>query len=61
MKEQIDSIANNERLEYMKAWRRRNKDKVQKYNAEYWRRRAAKKLFEINEKEVAANAPNAEN
>lgn len=38
--------------EYLRAWRRKNPDKVKQYNRDYWRRKA-KKLSEgsvINEK-----------
>ena len=29
------------RAEYFRAWRRKNKEKVRAYNAQYWKRRAA--------------------
>ncbi|NCB52845.1 MAG: phosphatase [Clostridia bacterium] len=32
--------ANALRREYMRAWRARNKQRVQRYNREYWSRRA---------------------
>lgn len=30
------------RKDYLKAWRKRNKDKVRQYNENYWQRRAEK-------------------
>lgn len=40
----IDEIARDERLAYFKEWRANNKDKVKKYNADYWKKRAARKI-----------------
>ncbi len=34
--------AKEERREYFRQWRAKNKDKVKKYNQCYWERRAAK-------------------
>ena len=45
-KKEIDEAARAERREYHKAWRDANPDKVAKINANYWRRKAEKKLAE---------------
>lgn len=42
----LDELARRERLEYFRAWRAKNKDRVKKSNAEYWKRRAEKRLAE---------------
>ena len=38
----IENIAKQERKEYFKEWRLKNKEKIQKYNFNYWERRALK-------------------
>ena len=50
MKTQIDETIAEERREYFRKWRAANKEKVKKHNADYWRRRAEKKLAELGEK-----------
>ena len=40
----IEEIAREERLAYFKEWRANNKDRVKKYNATYWQKRAAEKV-----------------
>lgn len=32
------------RREYLKAWRKRNPDKVKQYNREYWERRSEREV-----------------
>lgn len=39
----IEEIAREERLAYFKEWRANNKDRVKRYNATYWQKRAAEK------------------
>jgi hypothetical protein len=39
----IEEIAREERLAYFKEWRANNKDRVKKYNAAYWQKRAIQK------------------
>jgi len=45
----IEELAAEERKEYFRQWRQKNKDKVKKHNATYWQRRAEKKLNEQGE------------
>lgn len=40
----ISEMAAQEKREYFKMWRAANKDKVAKYNATYWEKKAAEKL-----------------
>ena len=42
----LDEAARAERRAYHKAWRDANPDKVARINANYWRRKAEKKLAE---------------
>lgn len=39
----VEEMAREERLAYFKEWRANNKDKVKKYNASYWQKRAIEK------------------
>ena len=41
---QLDTLAAEERKEYFREWRSKNKDKVAASNARYWRKRAEQKL-----------------
>ena len=43
MEKTLDQLAREERKEYFKIWRAKNKDKSKKYNAAYWEKRAQKK------------------
>jgi len=45
-KKPLDKAAAEARREYFREWRRKNSDKVKRYNADYWRRQAEKKLAE---------------
>lgn len=51
MKPTIEQIAIEERKAYFKKWRSENKEKVKKHNANYWIRRAERKIRN-QEKEV---------
>ncbi len=42
----LDDIARQERIEYYRQWRQKNKDKVKKHQETYWKKRATKKLNE---------------
>lgn len=42
MKTTLSNAAVKERKAYYKAWREENKDKVKKYTASYWERKAGK-------------------
>lgn len=44
----IEELARQERQEYYRKWRAENKDSVKKYNADYWRRRAERKIVAQN-------------
>lgn len=46
MKKTIEQLANEERKAYFTAWRSANKDKVKKHNANYWTRKAEKRLLQ---------------
>ena len=39
----LNTEARMERNFYQRQWRLKNKERVQKYNADYWRRRAEKR------------------
>lgn len=39
----LDEKAREERNAYMREWRKRNKEKVKKYNATYWENKVNKK------------------
>ncbi|MDH5085199.1 hypothetical protein [Clostridium perfringens] len=43
----MDEKAREERNAYLREWRKRNKDKVKKYNNNYWERKANKKIKNI--------------
>ncbi|MCL2366659.1 MAG: phosphatase [Oscillospiraceae bacterium] len=56
----LEEMAAIERREYQRKWRSENPDRVRKHTADYWRRKAAKKLAkqEVNDgnsKEVCAS------
>lgn len=51
----IDAIAREERLAYMREWRAKNKDKVRANNKRYWEKKALKRI----ERENANKQPNA--
>jgi hypothetical protein len=46
MEKNLELLAREEARIYQREWRAENKDRVRKYNTEYWMRRAAKKLTE---------------
>lgn len=48
----LSKAAKAARAKYMREWRAANKDKVNKYNARYWKRRAERLLSESVAKEV---------
>lgn len=48
MDRKLHDIARQERLEYFRKWRKKNKDKVQKHNATYWEKRALRRIEEKN-------------
>lgn len=52
---ELEEAAAQARRDYVNQWRKNNPEKVKKYNADYWRRKAEK-----NRKEGAANE-NADN
>lgn len=42
----VNELARAERLAYFRQWRAANKDKVKKHNADYWKRKAERKIKE---------------
>jgi len=46
MGENMDALAKEEKRAYFKKWREANREKVKKYNATYWKKRAERKLAE---------------
>ena len=50
----IEEVARQERLEYMRHWRAEHKDSVKKSNAAYWQRRAEKRLASAEKSLVVA-------
>lgn len=55
-KKQLDKAAAEARKEYFRKWRKNNRDKVKKYNENYWRKRAERSL----EAEINDNATSTE-
>ena len=45
----LQERAAEERREYFRQWRAKNKDKVRENNRKYWERRAAKKAAETEQ------------
>lgn len=46
-----DEMAAEAKREYFRQWRKKNKDKIKKYNQSYWRKYAERKAVEV---EIAA-------
>lgn len=44
----LDARGREARNEYLREWRKKNKDKVKKYNDGYWQRKAEKEKRERN-------------
>ncbi len=42
--EEIEKLIKEEKRLYLNNWRKNNKDRVKKHNADYWKRRAEKRL-----------------
>ena len=40
----LEAVAQEEKREYFRQWRKNNPDKVKKHNENYWRKRAEKRL-----------------
>ena len=47
----LEELAAEERREYFRRWRAANPEKVKRNNANYWRKRAEKRLREQRERE----------
>ena len=47
----LDSKADEMRREYLRQWRRDNRDKVRQYNKNYWQRKAERQLEEDHNNE----------
>jgi len=50
----LEAVAQEEKREYFRQWRKNNPDKVKKHNENYWRKRAEKRL-EAEAKDNAAS------
>ena len=48
----LEERAKEERREYFRQWRAKNRDKVRESNRRYWEKRAAKKVAEEKAPEV---------
>lgn len=48
----LEERAKEERREYFRQWRAKNRDKVRENNRRYWEKRAAKKATEEKDPEV---------
>ena len=46
----LSKEARQARNEYMREWRRKNKDKVKKYQKDYWERQASNKGDKVKKK-----------
>ena len=42
----MDNLAILARREYQREWRKKNKERVKAYNADYWQKQAEKKVIE---------------
>ncbi|EPZ53745.1 hypothetical protein NSA45_11165 [Paraclostridium bifermentans] len=42
----MNDKAREERNAYLREWRKKNKDKIKKYNTRYWERKASKRKKE---------------
>jgi len=40
----LEAVAQEEKREYFRQWRKNNPDRVKKHNENYWRKRAEKRL-----------------
>ena len=49
MLKKLDELAKEERKEYYRLWRMKNKSKVKKHNSDYWKRKAERKLKDQEE------------
>ena len=50
----LEAVAQEEKREYFRQWRKNNPDKVKKHNENYWRKRAEKRI-EAEAKDNAAS------
>ena len=47
--EQLEELAREKQREYQREWRKKNPDKVRKYNKRYWMKKALEMLKEQQE------------
>ena len=52
---ELEEAAAQARRDYVNQWRKNNPEKVKKYNADYWRRKAEKNRKEAEANESADN------
>lgn len=50
--EQIQESAKELQREYMRLWRKKNRDKLKEYNERYWRKKALEMLKESKKKDI---------
>jgi len=50
--EQIQELAKELQREYMRLWRKKNRDKLKEYNERYWRKKALEMLKESKKKDI---------
>lgn len=53
--QKLEAMAQEEKREYFRQWRKNNPDKVKRHNENYWRKRAEKRL-EAEAKDKTASA-----
>ncbi len=52
LRDEMTKSARDAQREYLKAWRKKNPQKVRAYNAAYWERKAAQKKLAEEAKEI---------
>lgn len=50
--EQIQELAKELQRDYMRLWRKKNRDKLKEYNERYWRKKALEMLKESKKKGI---------
>ena len=50
----LEAVAQEEKREYFRQWRKNNPDKVKKHNENYWRKRAEKRLEAVAKDNAAS-------
>lgn len=50
--EQIQELAKELQREYMRLWRKKNRDKLKEYNERYWKKKALEMVKESKKKGI---------